>query len=350
MRDIVTPIVLAGIGSIITYALQYAKRLVRERGLRKQYPVAGTFATAYDDIANDEFVTQKAFTRFTQRGDFVKGETYEFSSKRRWKLEGHVTRDGFLRGTYKAVDPYDSGSGTFFLKIDGTKGEMEGLWAGYDSANRLMGGGRYRFRRCAEARIRPARRSEADSLVALLGDAIGHRYVGMDEMEELIGGSADKACFVADLGGGNIAGAVTVRVVDREEAARELPKGQEALLDRLLSHGVHRRIGLIKAVAVHPGARKRGVATDLTRAALGWLADRNATFAFSIGWKSDKGCHVEGVFKSFEFQVVDEVAYFWREDSEAGDYRCPVCGEVCTCSAVVFTMSPIQVPEVGWAV
>lgn len=122
MAEIAIPIVLAGIGSAITFALQYARRLIREYRLRKQYPVAGTFATTYDDIANGEFVTQKAFTRLHQRGDFVWGVTSEFNSGRRWKLEGQITRDGFLRGSYSAEDPYDKGSGTLFLKVDGAKG------------------------------------------------------------------------------------------------------------------------------------------------------------------------------------------------------------------------------------
>ncbi len=349
MPEIAIPIVLAGIGSAITFALQYARRLIREYRLRQQYPVAGTFATTYDDIANGEFVTQKAFTRLHQRGDFVSGVTSEFNSGRRWKLEGQITRDGFLRGSYSAEDPYDKGSGTLFLKVDGAKGDMEGLWAGYDSANRLMGGGRYKFRRCTDLQIRSARQSEADALVALLGDALGHRYVDLDEMEALIAGNGDEACIVADLGNGYIGGAVTVRVVDRDAAIQELPKGQDALLDRLPLRGVHRRIGLIKAVAVQPGSRNRGIATDLTRAALDWLGAHQATVALSIGWKSSAGCHIEGVFESFKFRAADEVASFWYEDSKEGLYRCPVCGEVCSCSAVIFTMSPIEVPADRWS-
>jgi GNAT superfamily N-acetyltransferase len=221
---------------------------------------------------------------------------------------------------------------------------MKGLWAGYDSVNHSIEGGKYLFRRCPETEIKSAEHHEARSLVALLGDALGDRYVEYDEVARLIDGDDSEVCFVAHTDTSEIAGAATASVVQHEDLAASFPKGQRHVLRELPVSPHHESVGLIQAVAVSGLYRQRGIATQLTRAAMDWLRKQEATVALSFGWKSPDGCHISGVFDSCGFQPVHEVERFWFEDSKDAGYSCPSCGSVCECSAVIFTRSLIDMP------
>lgn len=344
MTDVFASLLLAAIGSAITFAVQQIRRRRRDRHLRVQYPVSGLFATEYEDRSGDLTVVQKGLTRIHQHGLEVTGVTSELQTGRCWNLKGRISPDGFLSGFYTADDPHDTGSGTFFVEIDGATGDMTGLWGGYDSVNHSIEGGKYKFRRCPEATIRSAEQHEARPLVALLGDALGDRYVEYDEVTRLIEGDASELCLVARTEASDIAGAATASVIPHADLQLSFPKGQGHVLGQLPVSPHHENVGLIQAVAVSSLYRERGIATQLTRAAMDWLRDRSATVALSFGWKSPEGCHIAGVFESCGFRPVQEVERFWSEDSKAAGYSCPACGDVCHCSAVIFTRSLIDIP------
>ena len=270
--------------------------------------------------------------------------TSELQTGRCWNLKGRISSDGFISGVYMANDPHDTGSGTFFVEIDAATGDMKGLWAGYDSVNHSIEGGQYRFRRCPETAIKSAEHHEARALVALLGDALGDRYVEYDEVARLIEGDNSELCLVARTETRNIAGAATVSIVPRQDLPDTFPKGQGHVLSELPVSPHHANVGLIQAVAVSSLYRERGIATQLTRAAMDWLRERQATIALSFGWKSPDGCHIAGVLESCGFQSVHEVDRFWFEDSKDAGYSCPSCGDVCKCAAVIFTRSLIDIP------
>jgi GNAT superfamily N-acetyltransferase len=342
--DVLVPILLAAIGSLITFSAQWGRRRFRNRQLRRQYPVEGLFATEYDDRSEDQTVVQKGLTRIRQHGLDITGVTSELQTGRCWNLKGRINPDGFISGIYTAEDPHDTGCGTFFVEVNGATGDMKGLWAGYDSVNHSIEGGEYKFRRCPEAAITPAAHREARPLVALLGDALGDRYVEYDEVARLIKGDNSELCLVAHTDESDIAGAATASIVPRSDLAASFPRGQDHVLRDLPVSPHHEYVGMIQAVAVSALYRERGIATQLTRAAMDWLRDQQATIALSFGWKSPDGCHIAGVLESCGFQPVHEVDRFWYEDSKDAGYSCPSCGDVCSCSAVIFTRSLIDMP------
>jgi GNAT superfamily N-acetyltransferase len=274
----------------------------------------------------------------------VRGVTSELQTGRCWNLRGRISPDGFISGTYAADDPHDTGSGTFFVEIEGTTGDMKGLWAGYDSVNHSIEGGKYKFRRCPRTTVRSAEHHEAQALVALLGDALGDRYVEYDEVTRLIDGSGSELCLVARTENREIAGAATASIVPHQALSSSFPKGQGHILSELPVSPHHESVGLIQAIAVSGLYRERGIATQLTRAAMDWLRDQQATVALSFGWKSPDGCHIAGVFESCGFRPVHEVDRFWHDDSKDAGYSCPSCGDICDCAAVIFTRSLIDMP------
>jgi N-acetylglutamate synthase-like GNAT family acetyltransferase len=344
VSDVIASLLLAAIGSAVTFLVQVSRRRYRNRRLREQYPVAGLFATEFEDKSDDGLVVQKGLTRIRQHGMEIVGVTSELQTGRCWKLKGKISSEGFISGVYVAEDPHDTGNGTFFVEVDGATGDMQGLWAGYDSVHHSIEGGKYRFRRCPETDIRRAEHHEAKSLVALLGDALGDRYVEYDEVIRLIEGANSELCLVAKTETRGIAGAATASIISQEALSGSFPKGQSHVLSELPMSPYHENVGLIQAVAVSNLYRERGIATQLTRSAMDWLREQQATIALSFGWKSPEGCHIAGVFESCGFNPVREVENFWLEDSKNAGYSCPSCGDVCGCDAVIFTRSLIDMP------
>jgi GNAT superfamily N-acetyltransferase len=342
MADLLASLVLAVAGAALTFVFQRVQREGRNRRLRRQYPVGGLFTTEFEDREGDRVFIEKGLTRIHQHGTDIRGVTSELQSGRCWDLEGSVSPGGFVHGIYTAEDPHDTGMGTFFLRINGSTGDMDGLWAGYDSVNQSITGGRYTFKRCPDADIRVAASQEYPEIVALLGDALGNRYIDVSQLQRM-GQNQAEVCFVA-YSENRLVGAAIARCVGQEELADVFPQGQAVVLEDLPLGHYHRRVGFVSAIAVAPDCRGRGLATQLTRTAMKWLREKGATAALSFGWKSSRGCHISGVLNSCGFEAHNEVPGFWTEDSANASYSCPECGKICKCTAVIFTRSLSDLP------
>jgi GNAT superfamily N-acetyltransferase len=337
MSDLVISFLIAGLGSLLTFLAGFAVRKARDWRLRTRYPVAGRFVTEYEDQVAGGTVVRKAITVLKQRGREVSGTTVDLNGGRAWGLKGMIEKGGFLHGVYGAEDPHDSGQGTFFLKIEGTDGDMKGLWAGYDSEISDISQGGYTFRRCPEARIQVAVDADAPSVCALLGDALGALYVDLEDIRSIMApGSHDATCLIAVDRTGQIVGALTAAIFEEASLGDALPLGQAESLQPLPMLRYHERFCMIRSVAVLPRCKGRGIGTELVVQALGWAGERGATAAISFGWKSSQGCHIDGVMTTAGFRSVSEVANFWTEDSRSKKYACPECGSICECAAVVF--------------
>jgi GNAT superfamily N-acetyltransferase len=338
LSSIFGSLLFAAIASLLTYAATRVRRHLNDRRLRRKYPVAGQFITEYEDHAGSRHTTAKAWTALRQKGQEVTGYTRELDSGRTWTLRGRV-ESGFLNGVYEADDPHDGGVGTFFLKVDGTEGDMEGLWAGYDSVNGKIDGGYYRFRRYPNVAVRPAHITEASQVCALLGDALGELCVDVEAVRETISEKSDATCLVAAGADGQIVGAATFYILNRISFTRFLPLGQGDLPERLRVFRFNESVGLLRSIAVRPAYRGRGTATELTRTGIAWCTEKGATALLAVAWSPPDGCRLAGVMAVTQFEQVTTVANYWTADSKVKDYACPVCGDVCTCSAVIFGRS-----------
>lgn len=337
MRDIAVSLVIAGIGSLVTYCIAVASRRIRDWRLRRRYPVAGRFLTEYGDEIDGVTVMQKATTTLEQHGREVTGKTVDLDGDRAWLLKGTIETGGFLHGYYRAEDPNDPGKGTFFLKVDGPQADMHGLWAGFDPINSGIEGGAYDFKRIPKASIQLAADADAPSVCALLGDALGELYVDLDDVRATIDpANPDATCLIAVDAEGRLIGALTATVLPRGSIADILPVGQVATVQELPSLRFHERLCVIRSIAVLPGWRGRGIGSQLVREALDWCDERGATTALSFGWKSSGGCHIAGVMATTGFESTQEIPNFWTDDSRQKGYSCPECGSVCECTAVVF--------------
>jgi GNAT superfamily N-acetyltransferase len=337
VNDLAISFLIAALGSLLTFLAGFLARRARDWRLRKKYPVAGRFVTEYGDQTEGADVVRKAITTLEQRGREVSGATTDLDGGRAWELKGTIEKGGFLHGVYVAEDPNDSGRGTFFLKIEGADGDMSGLWAGYDSENSDIGQGTYTFRRCPETKVQVAVDADAPSVCALLGDALGALYVDLADIRSIMSpDNEDAICLIAVSGEGKIAGALTAEIFDEASLREVLPVGQAENLQPLPMLLYHERFCTIRSVAVIPSSQGRGIGTELVGRALEWARDRGATAAISFGWKSSRGCHIEGIMTTAGFDGAAEIANFWTEDSRRKKYACPECGAVCECAAVIF--------------
>jgi len=337
--SIIASLLLGAIGAVLTYGGAKLRQRLADHRLRRQFPVSGRFVSEYEDRSGGAVVTTKALTTLRQKGREVIGETRDLKDGRAWQLRGTVEQGGLLHGVYEAVDPHDTGTGTFFLKVEGLDGDMHGLWAGYDSVNGDIAGGRYDFRRCPNVTVRTAVLEDAARVCGLLGDALGDAYVSIETVKAAIAPDATSTCMVAVDGGGQLIGAATLYLVGRSSIGSFLPVGQESLGDDLRVLRFHENVGLLGAIAVRATHRGRGVATELTIAGAEWCASRRATAMLTFAWSSPEGCHLAGVLGATQFERVLEIENFWTEDSKQKRYTCPTCGPVCSCSVVVFTRS-----------
>lgn len=330
-------LLLGCIGAALTYLLRLAIRLTRERLDQDLFPVSGTFVTEFEDLEDGLPVLRRATTVLRQKGTEVFGLTTELGSGRSWHLKGSVERGGFLHGAYTADDPHDAGRGTFFFSIGTEEGELDGLWAGYDSRISGIAGGRYRLRRRPDLELRKATPDDAAAIVALLGGALGERYVRLEQIRALLADENRGAAGVAVSQSGELVGAVTSSWLRPSELRDHLPAGQEGLVEELDFLEYHARAGHIEAVAVAPAYRGRGLATQLVERAVGTLEDGGATAVISFGWEAEGQCAIAGILQSQGFGLARRVENFWGRDNQEEDYDCPSCGDRCRCAGLVFS-------------
>jgi GNAT superfamily N-acetyltransferase len=242
-------------------------------------------------------------------------------------LEGTIHRDGYLSGIYHADNPYDRGVGNFFLNIAPT-GDLGGLWSGYDPENGKIHSGSYRFRKRIPVIVSKIEKNTAGQAMSIAEQQLGDSYI---HENDFLDPDAISLCAVH---GKNIIGFCIGKIL-KKDLFTSLYPAVSASLSRHFTY--IDRLGLVASVATDPAYGGRGIASTLLRACLDEMDSAGLPLACAIGWKSGESVHVGGILERFSFRPVQEFQDFWKEDSLAKGYRCPVCGEPpCLCSAVVY--------------
>jgi GNAT superfamily N-acetyltransferase len=348
--SVVVPLVVAIAAAILGAATTQIQRSIQNRRLRRRYPIGGRFVTQYQDVTDTGTITRDGEATLGWKREHISGEDLNTEEGRAWKLEGTMDPGGFLAGTYRADDPYDTGNGTFFLRVEGR--DMYGLWAGYDSVNRQVVSGTYTFRRRPDGEVRRARPDEAGRVVALLGDALGESYVDLGTVGEAINGDGTSTCLVEVDSSDRLLGAVTCYIVTPDSLDRFLPEDQGDLVKGLRVLKFNTSIGLLRSIAVEPNYRRRGVATDLTEACIAWCAQQGASTMLTFAWLAHTDAQqaspqLTGVLKHTGFTWVETIDNYWTQDSQSKHYQCPACGPTCTCAAAVYTRAILEPASAG---
>ncbi|MCW2607328.1 MAG: GCN5-related N-acetyltransferase [Frankiales bacterium] len=337
MSGITSEILVALVVTGLLGASSWTIRVLQDRATSRRYPVAGVYASSYEDRVDGEIVTTKAVARITQRGRRLSGHTENLSDQRAWGLEARLTRDGRIYGTYRSADPYDEGTGGFFLER-AARGRLEGMWAGYDSTNKSIESGRYSFWPLPECEVEPLEEAHVPAALSIVGEALGKRYIGREELESYARREEGKWAFVAKDRAGRVVGAATCMLLEPTAFLGSLPVDQAEAVARLMPGLDFERIGVLKSIAIAPAAEQQGLGTALTRRVMEQLWSAGATSIVTIGWTDAQGCHVEGLVRGLAFKPVGALSDFWCQDSVAKGYECPTCGSPCRCEARLFSL------------
>jgi GNAT superfamily N-acetyltransferase len=340
MSAVLDRVIVGLVGAAVIGLLKWTWSWVIDKVRARRFPVAGTFASSFKDPDGTHPKNRKATAELKQRGHRVFGSTVALADNRTWELRGQIDR-GRLYGTYEAEDLADTGIGSFFLDIK-SKDKFEGLWAGINSA-RDTTTGEYRFWRVTDVQLRPMQAQHLSEVRALLGEALGKRYMDPDKLTEVVDSPWRWVARVA-LDKEIVVGAMAVELVDYETLLKRIPKDMVRDVRKATPELVYGNPSLVRSIAVSKESRGRGVGTRLIECALGELWERGATEIVLVGSASKRAGNIGGVVESLGFTAAETLRNYWKKDSSTRAYTCPVCHTSCSCSATLYVMRRGDVP------
>ena len=305
----------------------------KTRKIMRKYPLEGRYISYYEDEENGEYKTIKALVIIDQNRTSITGRTQNLHDNREWTVRAELLDGNYLSGVYVGSNPHDPGKGTFFLQLDVRSSEYAGIWAGYDSINKKVASGRYRWRRLEDGKIESltGQGRRADQALSILGSSLGEKYIDRHQLNDYTRpelGHHASAAFMSE----EVVGVQLSKVLSFEEAS--------ALDRRLDEEKVHtnldcHRLGLLKSIAVRPSARGRGIGSNLTQDALRFLKEHDCTCVAAVAWESGGDEISKGMLMASGFREIAHVPRYWYQDSIDRSYDCSVCGNPCTCSAAI---------------
>ncbi|MGB8412677.1 MAG: GNAT family N-acetyltransferase [Candidatus Binatus sp.] len=317
---------------------------VKDLYINRKYPIAGTYLTHYEDIAEGKKVINVASARLKQRGFKIWGET-ELSPGKGWELDGTLRKGGHFYGVYTATSPHDSGVGNFFLSVN-NKGDMSGIWSGYDNESRSVEAGTYEFRRMLEIVIEPLSTSDEAAVLDLAARVLGDDYLPVT-IAAVEANSREAILFdVAKIKtrgrSGIVAGFVLAKMIQRGEHSF-LFKGFNVAIPADIDHAnTNGKLGLLQTVGVEPLYQMRGIGSLLIKQAMTELHARGAETLLSTAWKAHDGIHAHSALTRAGFVPFETIEKFWLHESEKQGYSCPSCGNPCHCTAVLYKCSVLE--------
>lgn len=335
MNGFLASIVTGLLAALGVTVLTWLTHRIRDSRVTRQYPVAGTYASSFEDLDSGEIVYTKAQATLFQRGQHVWGETEALNGGRRWTIDGQLSKSGRIYGTYKAEDPHDTGEGGFFLEL-APQGRLDGVWAGFDSRNKKVTAGRYQFWPMKISHIRAMSSTDVPHGLALLGEELGRRYISKDDLDAFVDGESQFA-LVAEREK-NIVAVITNEVLSNTEFFDEVPEDMRQPVESMIPYLEYEKVGLLKSMAVSKSHQGAGIGSELSERAVRILWERGVTCVIAIGWTTDKGCHVEGVVRGLGFSEAGILDDYWCKDSVLKNYHCPRCGQPCHCQAKIFIL------------
>ncbi len=323
------------VGALAAGLITFAITRLRDRQLRHRHPVAGRYATVFEDRVRGRTERTKATAVIHQRGLRLWGLTWALDDMRSWHIDARINSNGKILGTYRADAPTDVSFGGLFLESLGQEGRFEGMWAGFDAENRSVSAGKYTWSAIPATRIRQIRASEAEPALSILGEGLGARYIKSDEFARFVNNDDGRLCLVA-IRGSEVVGAATGLSANGSEFILSLPTDMQESVRTHLEGIEFQRVGQINSVAVADAAHGTGVGTALVASTASELCTLGATWAVVIGWTTEEGCHIQSIVEALRFHEVAVLPGYWREDSIRRNYGCPRCGQPCNCEAKVF--------------
>ena len=95
----------------------------------------------------------------------------------------------------------------------------------------------------------------------------------------------------------------------------------------------------VRTVAVNPAFSGRGIGTALVARAVEHLKNIGAKKILSPLWKHDDVINSDVIFRRNGFAPKYEIRDYWLEDSKKRGFSCPICGNECHCTCVMYELA-----------
>lgn len=275
-------------------------------------------------------VVRKAPAVLHRFGNRIWGKT-NFGGKRSWKINGRIYGRKRIVGTYRAKGYLDDGFGTLYLEQK-PNGILDGYWSGYGNVLKNVLTGRYLFKRQSENfKIRDANKSDFASVIKMSDLELGKGYVTEVLLNEVLDESKSTFCLVAyDLKTKRIVGFGLGKKIKYTEI-KDIFHGKD-----LPEFKFEDEIGFLKAFVVEESFQKIGIGTMLVNSVLSKLSLEGVQKFISPAKKSKGVVPIASIYEKNNFKIDREIPNYWNEGNINDDFICPVCGNPCHCSCVIY--------------
>lgn len=171
--------------------------------------------------------------------------------------------------------------------------------------------------------------TEAIDAAALLNTALGDGFTA-DVLRTM---RSEESILVRAESDGRLLGAATAHVLD--DAAKARLAARLRTTDYPETGFADLRVGELKASAVAPHARRRGIGTALVEARMDFLRDAGCSIVSVASWiNPDPKSSSLGLLARYGFEPIMRIRGYWSKGSFT-EYPCPDCGLACLCSAMI---------------
>lgn len=294
--------------------------------LARRFRLSGKYLEIYEDPRTDGSIGRVyALSKIRQTGRKLRIKSAE-SSGRTWRLDAYIVRDQYISGWYSSPNPFDTGVGTFFLRIENNR-RLVGYWHGHDHNGNQITSGKYEFLRM-EAGLRIERLQEpyVAAVLEIADNAFGARYIHAETLKK-----ATTETFVAIRDRTVIGFCITQP--SQPKALDQLcgrPEFKTSALDFGDQSGC---IGVIKTIAVDKQHRNAGIGARLFVHAERHLFSKGMTAIVVPVWAWGEKENLQNITHINGYKFVYEDSHYWRADCDGGKFKCIARTEnVCVCS------------------
>jgi len=335
LSDILNETISGIIGGLIVAIIALLYKFIKNEMEKRKFPVAGEYLTYYEDIVNRKKVLISAKSILKQKGHKITGKTW-LEKNQSWTLDGSILGTGHIAGVYSADSLHDDGVGSFYLKIT-PQHDLEGIWSGYDNANKMTSSGRYIFKKIEKITILPAETSQVAKILELATELFGYGYV--EDIESYI---RDSEAFVyVALLDNKVIGFASGKLCEKQNLLDLTHSKNHHLLSPDILHSSERgNLGLIKTVGIKKDFQGRGYGTSLLISIENALKSININTLVISAWVDKNKTNIGGVLVQNQYSEMFYDDTYWKEDCEKNKFFCPSkMNNLCQCGTKFFKKS-----------
>jgi ribosomal protein S18 acetylase RimI-like enzyme len=313
-------------------SLTYFKTFIDRRRIERKFKIRGEYISRFSYKIEGKEIVKTSPLVLKQKGCNISGETYSMNGDRRLILEGNISKDGLIYGTYYDKDLTSEGMVNFFLKLD-KKHKMEGFWSSLDLNNNEINSGKYSILQVnRNIKIQNYEPKYNLQILELSDKQLGKDYLDNESLSKAHSDPNNYLALAIDENG-VLVGFCLGYIVDSSRIQQEFKISSKDIPDVIKNAS---KLAVLKTIAVSEKYKGIGIGGNLIKDCTNYFKSKDLCAICSIGWKSKNGTNVERILLRAGFEKLIEIPEFWNIESIEKKYSCPVCGNPCNCSAVIF--------------